>query len=113
MLFIMCCCQECVCRWNLIGSVLYPIGKTISGNLGQTLYPKTSDELKRSLNNNLRININAKGNINHRTCGIAHELGHVVLYLMGLPHSHAENGKFIYGRQWNVMKILGYDYIDY
>ena len=94
------CCQECVCRWNLIGSVLYPIGKTISGNLGQTLHPKTSDELKRSLNN-------------HRTCGIAHELGHVVLYLMGLPHSHAENGKFIYGRQWNVMKILGYDYIDY
>ncbi len=95
------------------GSALYPIGKTISGNLGQTLYPKTSYELKRSLNNNIRININAKGNINHRTCGIAHELGHVVLYLNGLPHSHTKNGKFIYERQWNVMKRLGYDYVDY
>ena len=95
------------------GTELYPKGKTISGNLGQTLYPKTSGELKRSLNNNLRININAKGSLNHRTCGVAHELGHVVLFLKGLPHSHTENGKFIYARQWNVMKRLGYDYVDY
>ena len=48
-----------------------------------------------------------------RSCGIAHEFGHVILYLNGLPHSHVNNGKFIYDRQWNVMKKFGYDYIDY
>lgn len=95
------------------GSILYPSGKTISGNLGQTLYPKSSNELKKTNNNNVRININDRGNLNQRSCGIAHEFGHVILFLMGLPHSHINNGKFIYDRQWNVMKRFGYDYIDY
>ena len=29
-----------------------------------------------------------------------------------LPHSHSNNGDFIYGHQFNVMKRLGYDYVD-
>ena len=34
------------------------------------------------------------------------------LFLRGLPHSHSKNGDYIYNRQFNVMKRLGYDYID-
>ena len=93
-------------------SLLYPLGKTISGNLGQTLYPISSGEYKRSTNNNIRININALGNLNQRSCGIAHEFGHVIPYLNGLPHSHSNNADYIYGRQWNVMKRFGYDYLE-
>ena len=44
--------------------------------------------------------------------GIAHEFAHVILFLRGLPHSHSQNGGFIYNRQFNVMKRLGYDYVD-
>jgi RHS repeat-associated protein len=93
-------------------SLLYPLGKTIIGNLGQTLYPISSDEYKRSTNNNVRININAMGNINQRSCGIAHEFGHVILFFKGQPHSHSNNADYIYGRQWNVMRRLGYDYLE-
>ena len=92
--------------------LLHPSGKTLVGNLGQTLYPISSDEYKRSINNNIRININALGNVNQRSCGIAHEFGHVILYLNRQPHSHSKNGDFIYGRQWNVMKRFGYDYLE-
>ncbi len=91
---------------------LFPAGNTISGNLGQTLYPKSSSEYKKSINNNIRININANGNLNHRSCGIAHEFGHTILYLNGQPHSHSNNADFIYGRQWNVMKRFGYNYLE-
>lgn len=98
---------------NGLGPTFYPSGKTILGNLGQTLYPISSNELKRTNNNNIRININGRGNLNQRSCGIAHEFAHVILYLNGLPHSHGNNGKFIYERQWNVMKRFGYDYVDY
>ncbi len=93
-------------------SLLYPLGKTISGNIGQTLYPMSSGEYKRSTNNNIRININALGNINQRSCSIAHEFGHVIPYLNGLPHSHSNNADYIFGRQWNVMKRFGYDYLE-
>ena len=92
--------------------LLHPSGLTLVGNLGQTLYPISSDEYKRSTNNNIRININALGSINQRSCGIAHEFGHVILYLSRKPHSHSQNGDFIYGRQWNVMKRFGYDYLE-
>ena len=91
---------------------LHPSGKTLVGNLGQTLYPISSGEYKTSTNNNIRININAHGNINQQSCGIAHEFGHVILFLRGQPHSHSNNGDFIYGRQWNVMKRFGYDYLE-
>ena len=93
-------------------SLFYPLGKTIRGNIGQTLYPISSGEFKRSTNNTIRININALGNINQRSCGIAHEFGHVVPYLNGQPHSHSNNADYIYGRQWNVMKRFGYDYLE-
>ena len=89
-------------------SLFYPLGKTISGNIGQTLYPMSSGEYKRSTNNNIRININALGNINQRSCSIAH----VIPYLNGLPHSHSNNADYIFGRQWNVMKRFGYDYLE-
>ena len=93
-------------------SLFYPLGKTISGNIGQTLYPMSSGEYKRSTNNNIRININALGNINQRSCSIAHEFGHVIPYLNGLPHSHSNNADYIFGRKWNVMKRFGYDYLE-
>ena len=96
---------------NGIEDTLFPSGMTIIGNIGQTLYPISSHEYKRSTNNNIRININVLGNINQRSCGIAHEFGHVILYLKGLPHSHSYNSDFIYGRQWNVMKRFGYNYL--
>jgi RHS repeat-associated protein len=35
-----------------------------------------------------------------------------ILFLRGLPHSHMSNGEFIYNRQFNVMRRLGYDYVD-
>ena len=93
-------------------SLFFPLGKTICGNLGQTLYPISSGEYKRSANSNIRININAFGSINQRSCGIAHEFGHVIPYLNGQPHSHSKNADYIYGRQWNVMKRFGYDYLE-
>lgn len=92
-------------------SLVYPLGKTIVGNLGQTLYPISSNELKKSANKNIRININSMGNINQRSCGMAHEFGHVITYLNGQPHSHSNNADYIYGRQWNVMKRYGYEYL--
>lgn len=95
-----------------VSSELYPAGKTIVGNLGQSLYPIDSNELKKSLNSHITININGKGTLNQRSCAIAHEFGHVVLYMRNLPHSHSGNADFIYGRQWNVMKRLGYDYLE-
>ena len=97
---------------NGVPTDLFPAGKTILGNLGQTLYPQNSNELKRSLDNHMIININSNGTLNQRSCGLAHEFGHVVLYLRNMPHSHSGNADFIYGRQWNVMKRLGYDYLE-
>ena len=35
-----------------------------------------------------------------------------ILYLYGQPHSHSNNADYIYGRQWNVMKRFGYDYLE-
>ena len=93
-------------------SSLFPSGKTLVGNLGQTLFPIYLSEHKRSTNNNIRININSLGNLNQRSCGIAHEFGHVILYLRGLPYTHSGNADFIYERQWNVMKRFGYDYLE-
>jgi hypothetical protein len=37
---------------------------------------------------------------------------HFDIYMRNLPHSHSGNADFIYGRQWNVMKRLGYDYLE-
>lgn len=90
----------------------YQKGNTISGNLGQTLYPAIYNETKSSTNGNIQININSRGTLNHQSVGIAHEFAHVILFLRGLPHSHSQNGGFIYNRQFNVMKRLGYDYVD-
>ena len=61
---------------------------------------------------NLFILINSHGTLNHRSVGISHEFGHIVLFMRGLPHSHSDNGDFIYGHQFSVMKRLGYDYVD-
>jgi RHS repeat-associated protein len=87
-----------------------PKGKTINGNLGQTLYPNKA--LKTSIGGTIEININSKGSPIHQTVGISHEFAHVVRFLKGLPHSHSDAGAFIYGCQWDVMKRFGYDYLD-
>ena len=88
-------------------------GKRISGNLGQTLMPNArTDSKKSSTNENVQIIINSKGNINHRTMGLAHEFGHVILYLRGLPYSHQQLNvdKFINIRIKEMSERLGYEY---
>ena len=90
-----------------------PTGLGIHGNLGQTLVPDVNlDSGKSSINGNVQIIINAKGSLNHRTVGIAHELGHVILYLRGLPFSHNQPGvdNFTGERATEMSKRLGYDY---
>ena len=90
-----------------------PLGRGIRGNLGQTLVPdKSLQSGKQSLNNNIQVIINGKSLINHRTVGIAHEFGHVLLYLNNLPFSHGQSGvdDFVYGRASIMSKRLGYDY---
>jgi hypothetical protein len=91
-----------------------PDGKTVQGNLGVTLFPgNDSKSGKRSLNNNIQVIINGRGTLNHRAIGVAHEFGHVVLYLKGLPHAHREKGvdKAVYNERADVVKRrLGYDY---
>jgi hypothetical protein len=90
-----------------------PIGKSIHGNLGQTLIPgNISVSGKSSTNNNVQIIINEKGSLNHQTVGIAHEFGHVILYLRGLPYGHRQPGvdEFVYNRHGKMSKRLGYDH---
>lgn len=61
----------------------------------------------------MQVIINRKGRLNHRTVGIAHEFGHVILYLRGLPFGHTQPGvdKFVYDERATIMsKRLGYDY---
>ena len=66
-----------------------PIGRSIVGNLGQTKFPGAASlSGRRSTNKNVQIVINAKGNINHQSVGLADEFGHVLLYMQGLPHGH-------------------------
>ena len=87
------------------------VGKTFDGNLGQTLVPgKRAASGKSSLNSNIQIIINKKGNLNHRVVGLAHEFAHVILYLKGLPFGHTQPGvdAFVYGRNNEMMRRLGY-----
>ncbi|MBE6288114.1 MAG: RHS repeat-associated core domain-containing protein [Mediterranea massiliensis] len=90
-----------------------PVGKHVNGNLGQTLVPNLLlPSGKNSTNNNVQIIINSKGNLNHRTIGIAHEFGHVILYLRNQPFSHGQPGvnSFIDKRSSIMSKRLGYEY---
>ena len=86
------------------------IGRHIQGNLGQTLFPGSG--YKQSTNNKIQIIINGKGNINAQSIGIAHEFGHVLLHLRGLPSGHSQPGvdSFVYGKTSMMSKRLGYDY---
>lgn len=87
------------------------IGNTFEGNLGQTLVPSgVAASGKMSLSNNVQVIINGKGTLNQRTVGLAHEFGHVILYLRNLPFGHTQKGvdSFVYGRNDNMMKRLGY-----
>ena len=68
---------------------------------------------KSSTNSHVQVIINKNGTLNHRTVGIAHEFGHVILYLRNVPFSHGQPGvnNFIYNKRADVMsKRLGYDY---
>jgi len=91
----------------------YPTGKSINGNFGVTLFPTgVSKSGLNSTNKVIQVIINGKGSLNHRSVGIAHELGHVVLYLRNLPFSHGEKGvdPFIDKRTTIIKKRLGYDF---
>ena len=86
-------------------------GLVIEGDLGQTLVPDgKAASGKSSLNNNIQVIINGKGTLRQRTVGLAHEFGHVILYLRGLPFGHGRNvvDSFVYGRNDNMMRRLGY-----
>ena len=91
-----------------------PIGKTFIGNIGQTLVSKErSLSGKYSTSNNLQIIINAKGTINQQTVGLAHEFGHVILYMRNQYHGHSkkESNVFIYDQRATPMsRRLGYDF---
>ena len=54
--------------------------------------------------------INGKGTLNQRTVGLAHEFGHVILYLRNLPFGHGQNNvdPFVYRRNDDMMRRLGY-----
>ena len=98
-------------------NLLYPgedYGKHIQGNLGQSLFPLNVKTLsnKHSLDNNVTIILNSNGTLNHQTVGMAHEFGHVVLFLHGKSFGHSQPGvdKFIYRRATYMSKRLGYDY---
>lgn len=54
--------------------------------------------------------INGKGTFNQQTVGLAHEFGHVILYLRNLPFGHGGKGvdSFVYERNDNMMRRLGY-----
>ena len=86
-------------------------GKVIEGDLGQTLVPgKAALSGKSSLNNRVQVTINGKGTLNQRTVGLAHEFGHVILYLRNLPFGHTQKGvdSFVFKRNDNMMRRLGY-----
>ncbi len=84
-------------------------GNTIQGNLGQTLLPVLSKKV--SMDNNVNVILNSKGSLNHITVGMAHEFGHVILFLNGEPSGHGEPGvdSFVYSRASEMSKRLGYD----
>ena len=87
-----------------------PFGRTVQGNLGRAIFPVKSKS--QSIDSHIHIVINAKGRLNHRTIGLAHEFGHVLLFLRGKPYQHPnpEADSFIYGRATMMSKRLGYDY---
>ena len=90
-----------------------PRGRSANGNFGQTLIPNADTESgKTSTNGNIQVIINSKGNLNHRTRGLAHEFAHVVLYLRGLPYGHTQPGvdSFINEHVLNTVTRLGYDF---
>ena len=87
-----------------------PLGNHIVGNLGVTLVPDANAS-KKSIDSNVYVIINALGNLNQRTVGIAHEFGHVLLFIAGKPYRHAEPGvdSYIYRSTSIIAKRLGYD----
>ena len=98
---------------KLLQSIGEPIGYSIQGNLGQTLVPdRNLPSGKKSVGKNVEVIINGKGNINHRTVGIAHEFGHVILYLRNKPFGHRQPrvDEFVYSRSTIMSKRLGYDF---
>ena len=58
------------------------------------------------------ITINAKGTYNHQYVGLAHELGHIILYLQGSAFGHGQIGvdAAITLRENQLKDKLGYDY---
>ncbi|WP_349677262.1 RHS repeat-associated core domain-containing protein [Bacteroides sp. UBA939] len=98
---------------NLLRSWGQPLGKSINGNLGQTLIPgNVSTSGKSSTNGNVQVIVNSKGSLNHRAVGLVHEFAHVVLYMRGQPYGHPlpEVDEFVYGRATIMSKRLGYDF---
>lgn len=90
-----------------------PTGRYITGNLGQTLIPgNIAASGRSSTNKNVQVIINGKGSINHQSVGIAHEFGHVLLYLRNKPYGHTQPGvdEFVYDRATKMSKRLGYDF---
>ena len=92
-----------------------PHGKTVSGNTGVSLFPKSLDSEQISTNQNIQIHINNSSHINHQAIGLAHELIHVNRYMHNLPYTHRSPAfnSYLYNRLEPLFKRLGYDYVDY
>ncbi|MEA4974256.1 MAG: hypothetical protein VB046_00805, partial [Paludibacter sp.] len=66
----------------------------VVGNTGRVLVPGIRNPTgANSTNGNLQIIINAQGTLNQRVVGLAHEFGHIVLYLRtnGQVFRHGQN----------------------
>ena len=75
-----------------------PVTREIIIKRGQSLFPESDrapESGKRSLNGNIQIVINSLCDVNQRTRGLAHEFGHVLLYLLGLPYGESGNEQFL------------------
>ena len=88
-----------------------PVGSHVQGCTGQTLLPLPNIP-RRSTNNNIQVIIYNSNITNCMTVGIAHELGHVLLYLHHKPSGHGHPGvdDFVYDRATKMSRRLGYDY---
>jgi hypothetical protein len=49
---------------------------------------------------------------NQRSVALAHEFGHVILFMRGLPYGHTQPGvdSFVYGRATSMARRFGYDF---
>ncbi len=89
------------------------VGWSVIGNTGVTLFPSNSISGKLSTNSNIQIYVNSKGELNHRSIGIGHELIHQVRKSQGKIYAHPNVDAYLYDRLLKLFLRLGYDFVDH